>query len=270
MTIDPLATAIEDAVPLIVLSPHLDDAVLSCGAFMTYARRHTAVTVATFFTEGAPPPYTLSARQHLVQIGAADAEELYQRRRDEDKEALERLGIKAIHVGLTDALYRRKPRHGSRAPWLHRCLPELDHVYPTYRFHIMKTDVPAKDTATLDVIVDQINALDAQAPGGCLMLAPLGVGRHVDHVLVRHAAALSSARVVYYSDFPYNVSAGPDRGLIERWGLVEKRWSQGISAKADIIRAYRSQVDALFPTGRIPHIPELFYQPIAVLSGGHG
>ena len=71
MPVNMLTEAIEQGVPLVVLSPHLDDAVLSCGALLIYACRRTPVTVATLFTEAGSPPYTLSARRYLGQVGRA-------------------------------------------------------------------------------------------------------------------------------------------------------------------------------------------------------
>ena len=54
MSVNVLTEPIERGVPLIVLAPHLDDAALSCGAFMIHAATRTSVTVVTLFTEGRP------------------------------------------------------------------------------------------------------------------------------------------------------------------------------------------------------------------------
>ena len=70
MPVSMLTEAIEQGVPLVVLSPHLDDAVLSCGALLIYACSRTPVTVVTLFTAANSPPYTLSARRYLDQVGA--------------------------------------------------------------------------------------------------------------------------------------------------------------------------------------------------------
>ncbi len=67
---------------IVVVSPHLDDAVLSCGGLLALARRRgEPSTVVTVFTKG---------RDH-------------DRRRDEDRDALAVLGARAVHVGLLDA-----------------------------------------------------------------------------------------------------------------------------------------------------------------------
>ena len=67
---------------LLVVSPHLDDAVLSCaGAIYAHARRGRRVVVATVFSEG------------------RDAA----RRQDEDRAAVASLGAEPLHLGLLDA-----------------------------------------------------------------------------------------------------------------------------------------------------------------------
>ena len=256
MTVNVLTEAIEQGVPLIVLAPHLDDAALSCGALMIHAARRTSVTVATFFTEAGQRPYTLSARRYLHQVGAPNAQALFQERQTEDRAALESIGITCVHVGLTDALFRRRP-HPERRSLSARLLPELAHIYPIYRVHITSGHIATADVGTLRDVCDTIQLLAGSGPR--LVLAPMGVGSHVDHVLVRSAAERSGARLVYYSDFPYNQRAPVPDGFIRRKGLVETQWSELTQAKADLIRAYGTQVHALFQGGEIPLVPEVFF-----------
>jgi LmbE family N-acetylglucosaminyl deacetylase len=242
---------------LIVLSPHLDDAVLSCGALMHHARKDIPVTVVTFFTEGGAPPYTLSAQSYLRQTRADDAASLYRARRAEDQAALEGAAMNYLHAGLTEALFRRRTRPLlGRLPLAERLIPELSHVYPTYRLHVIRGHISPHDAGTLRCIADAINHLSPSS--STLFLAPLAVGGHVDHVLVRTAAELSRARVAYYSDFPYNMRYRADASFVQRNALVQTAWSQDLAAKLALIRSYRTQVDALFPGGRIPVVPEVY------------
>jgi LmbE family N-acetylglucosaminyl deacetylase len=258
---DPLTSAIVQGMPLLVLSPHLDDAALSCGAMLIHACGRAPVTVATLFTEAPPPPYTLSARRYLRQVGAPDAQTLYGQRRNEDRAALEPLGITCLHLGLTEAQFRLRPRRRAHPRWA-RLLPELAHLYPVYRLQIVSGRVAPDDAVTMRLVREHVIRL----AGRGLVLAPLGVGGHVDHVLVRTAAAYSGAPVVYYSDFPYNLRHRADPGFLQRHGLVEMSWSGHLRAKAALIGDYRTQAHALFPGGQIPLVPESFFFP--AITGG--
>ena len=258
MPVSLLTEAIEQGVPLVVLSPHLDDAVLSCGALLSYASSRTTVTVATLFTEASSPPHTLSARRYLGQIGLADAEALYRHRRAEDRTALAPMGVTCVHAGLIEALFRRLPHLGWRSMWS-RLLPELAHIYPVYRVHITSGRIAPADAGTLRDASDIVDRMTPPRPA--FVLAPLGVGGHVDHVLTRMAAERGKAQIIYYSDFPYNQRHPPDDAFIRRNGLVEVQWSRQIEAKADLIQAYRTQARALFPSGVIPVVPEIFFLP---------
>lgn len=260
MRAEPLIEAIDSVSHLVVLSPHLDDAVLSCGALMNYARKDMTVTVATFFTEGGAPPYTISARCYLRQTRCSDANKLYLARRSEDRAVLEGVAISYLHVGLTEALFRRRTRPRlSRLPWAGRLIPELSHIYPTYRLHIIRSGMSPHDASTLRLIYDVIDKLSLQS--ATLFLAPLAVGGHVDHILVRTGAELSQKRVAYYSDFPYNMRYHADSSFVQKNALVQATWSRDISAKLALIRAYRTQVNALFPGGKIPSVPEIYLLP---------
>ncbi|WP_329275652.1 PIG-L deacetylase family protein [Streptomyces sp. NBC_00691] len=264
MADDPLTsfvrTLVGSDVPILVLSPHLDDAVLSCGGLLGWAGRRAPVTIASLFTEAAPPPYTLSGRQYLKQIGADDAEELFAERRAEDRRVLERLDVRCRHVGLVDGLFRRLPRPGPAARRLAPRLPEVAHVYPTYRLHLSRGRVSPHDAETLRLVGAVIDELLPGRTGG-LVLAPLGVGGHADHVLVRTAAERAGRRVVYYSDFPYDQHASPDARFTARHRLVARSWQRGLDRKAELIRGYATQVDALFPGGVVPRVPEVYLLP---------
>jgi LmbE family N-acetylglucosaminyl deacetylase len=258
MPVNVLTEAIERCMHLIVLSPHLDDAALSCGGLIAHAASRTRVTVATLFTEAGCAPYTLSARRYLHQVGADSAEALYQQRRAEDRAALEPRSITCVHAGLTEALFRRRLVKAPLRPWA-QLLPELAHIYPVYRLHLTSGRIAPADAGTLRAADEFIQRLAGS--GRHLLVAPLGVGGHVDHVLARSAAERHAGRVIYYSDFPYNQRAHLPEDFIERNGLVETQCFEFSTAREELIRAYRTQVQAMFPGGSIPVVPEVFYVP---------
>ena len=260
MNAGPLGEAMDGVSRLVVLSPHLDDAVLSCGALLNYARKHTPVTVATFFTEAGTPPYTLSARAYLHQVGAQDADSIYLARRAEDQAVLESIAISYLHAGFKEALFRHRRRPLLHwLPWAGQLVPELANIYPTYRLHVIRGRMSRHDDGTLRRLTDVIRHLSLQS--STLFLAPLAIGGHVDHILVRTAAELSATRVAYYSDFPYNIRSQADTHFIERNALVPVTWTGDLAAKLTLIRGYRSQVNSLFPGGQIPLVPEVYLVP---------
>ena len=257
---EPLIEAIDGVSRLVVLSPHLDDAVLSCGALMNHARKETPITVVTFFTEGGAPPYTYSARSYLRHTRDRHANSLFLARRAEDQAVLEGTGISYVHAGLTEILFRRRTRPLlNRLPWASRLIPELSYLYPTYNLHVVRGGISVDDVSTIRRILDTIDHLPPTS--STLFLAPLGVGGHKDHIIVRTAAELSGQRVAYYSDFPYNIRYSVDPSFVQRNSLVQVTWSYGLAAKLPLIRTYRTQVNALFPGGKIPVVPEVYLLP---------
>ena len=253
-----LAEARSTGASCLFLSPHLDDAVLSCGALMRSLSATCALTVVTPFTAAGEPPHTYAARSFLRQCAAPDAAALFAARRAEDRRVLSELGAAHEHLGHPDALFRRRAAGSPLAGYAGRLLPELVYRYPTYRFDIAKGRIARGDRAMIDTLTAAV-ADRVRRTGARWVFCPLGIGRHVDHLIVRAVGERLADRVVYYADFPYVRSAGPDREFLARHRLTPWSWTEGVTAKAELIRGYRTQVDALFPGGRIPADPETYY-----------
>ena len=250
-----LRAAVDAGAPLLFLSAHLDDGVLSCGSLMTLLAGRCPITVATLFTEGDDPPYTFAARNFVRQCGAAGIPSLFADRQAEDRAVLDRLGARSLHLGGVDALFRKRTRLAGTP--LAR-LPELVHRYPTYRFDIAQGRVSRGDR---DVVEPLAQALAGPAAEAAVIFCPVGVGKHVDHLLTRRIGERWPEKIVYFSDFPYDFrGGGPDPAFSARRDLT--RWTVDPEpAKLDLVRGYATQVDALFDGGVIPERPELYYEP---------
>ncbi|SAK60060.1 LmbE family protein [Caballeronia glebae] len=83
----------------LVVSPHLDDAVFSCGAMLATS---PGASVCTIFA-GAPDTALVTGWD--TQCGFADAHEAMRERRAEDTAALHILGARAVHLGFLDSQY---------------------------------------------------------------------------------------------------------------------------------------------------------------------
>jgi len=242
---------------ILVLSPHLDDAVLSCGSFLAAASVGRPVTVITLFTACSTGRVTLSARSYLRQCNARRAGDLYEQRRVEDRIALRGIGVTAVHYDLPDALFRRHRR--SRVPArVAALLPELDCVYPTFRFHVARGRIASADLPLLDELQRRVLLMSSPQD---LVLAPLGLGSHVDHVLTHELGRrlVPGRRVGWYADQPYLLrGAGPARAPV---GHSRINCPGEASVKAELVAGYRTQVAALFDGGPVPELEEHIYLP---------
>jgi LmbE family N-acetylglucosaminyl deacetylase len=171
---------------LVVLSPHLDDAVLSVGALIAReAAGGRVVEVWTAFTSG-PDPQTLSPRLRRF----AD----YGTRLAEDSAALDLLGAGCRRLGLSERLWRSPAPGGPLAGLLGS---DLRAAFRT---------PPGRDGfQELGTLTDLVEG--ALADDRLELLAPLGIGNHADHVEVMLAVALAAVRakaldrVGFYEDF---------------------------------------------------------------------
>jgi LmbE family N-acetylglucosaminyl deacetylase len=211
----------------IFLSPHLDDAALSCGGIIyQLAQAGHRVQVITLFA-GDPPPAPLAPfAQSLHDRWQADPAA----RRMEDVAALRVLGAEPIHWPYPDAVYRRDAKAGKA-------------LYDSEES--IFDEVQAADAEMIRSIAQRLSSLDPAAH----ILTPLSAGHHVDHQIVRAAAETSRASLIFYEDYPYAETPAKLEAALDgsRWTPERVALSDAaIRAKAAAILAYRSQMSTFF------------------------
>lgn len=113
---------------VVIVSPHLDDAVLGCGNFMA---AHPGVCVVTVFA-GNPPEYpTNPMRKWDVQSGFAPGDDVMDARRREDEAALEQLDATPIHLEFIEHSYLPGDRPVSPDVLVDALAPALATLAPT-------------------------------------------------------------------------------------------------------------------------------------------
>jgi LmbE family N-acetylglucosaminyl deacetylase len=123
---------------LLVISPHLDDAVLSCGTLLA---AHPGAFVCTVFTA---PPEKNMVTDWDRQSGFADAFEAIRARKAEDMRALAILGASAIHLPFCDAQYQSPPVPEALIAAIEQTLRDVEPssvMIPLGLFHSDHTDV---------------------------------------------------------------------------------------------------------------------------------
>ncbi|MBF6327467.1 PIG-L deacetylase family protein [Nocardia transvalensis] len=161
---------------VVVVAPHFDDAVLALGASIAaLVAGGKPVQVLTVFSGARDDERHGERRQAFAD---------YVVRRAEDDRAMRVLGTEARRLGLFERIFREPPPRG-----------------PSSMFR-----TPA-DIARSDEVYAIRTTLTNLVDDDAMVLAPLGIGHHVDHVMVA-AAALQTAlqrpgtdRLLFYEDF---------------------------------------------------------------------
>jgi len=217
----------------IFISPHLDDAILSCGGSVHQVTRAGKPVLIVTVMAGNPPGGDLSPfAQSLHKRWQLAAEDVALRRM-EDIEACVNLGADWRHWEIPDCIYRcskvnAEPLYGSEEA----LFGEID---PSER-----------------ELVDHLSALMRSLPDTDSLFIPLAVGHHVDHQLTRLAAEswLDPSKFTYYEEYPYSKS---DSHLTAALGNA-RQWSSeivhletaDIEARIRAIACYQSQISTFF------------------------
>ena len=216
----------------IYLSPHLDDAVLSCGGrIWQQTRAGESVAVVTVFGGVPPTDRSLSAYARELHARWRQPAEAVGERRREDREALALLGAEAVHWRYRDCIYRTTPG-GEYAYTSEAAL--WGSIHPS----------------EIDLIQELLDRIGALSPmGESALYAPLAVGGHVDHRIVRKAAERWGQALTCYEDFPYAAEPGMTEAALsgERWTAeLVCLSSEALEAKIAAIARYGSQISTFW------------------------
>jgi LmbE family N-acetylglucosaminyl deacetylase len=224
----------------IFLSPHLDDAVFSCGGLIARASSlGCPVEVHTFYTKqvnaNALPP-------EQQKIAAKYA--MYEKRKKEDSAALFSLGAKPIWTNYTERFFS--------PPWLDKIL------------HIFKTPMDASldKFANVPSIKQYLIEL-CDTCSEAYLFAPLGIGNHYDHVELFLASLITAQekkawdRFFFYEDAYSLGTRMRMRHFVS--GSVCWRWWQAPAVRS-IKWFLKSNLMALQASGRtaVEYLPEHF------------
>ena len=168
-----------------IISPHLDDGVLSCGELIRKnIINNIQTTLITIFT-GTPLPNELSYAAKQYHSNCFLSDDAMEYRKQEDIKACDYLGCGYLHLNYYECLYRKDENGKS-------IYPDLSDIYHYEKADDRYCEMLERD---LSVILNQYDKI----------YAPIGIGKHADHLLVRQAInrILIERQVFFYEEVPY-------------------------------------------------------------------
>ncbi len=238
------------------LSPHLDDAALSCGGrLFQLANNNEKVTIINIMAGDPPTPLPntpiVNDLHQRWQIG----ENPVAIRRQEDEKAVKILGVSVEHRKHPDCVYRT---HNNQALY-----PDEDALFGAIHpdDHVPKQLLI--EAAMLNFVYVNIESI----------YVPLGVGHHVDHQIVRNwgialAKRLPDVEIIFYEEYPYTRDFDAIQVALDNLPTelnLEAQLIQfdkaEITAKIQAIDCYRSQLSTFWNNRKamIQDVKQAFY-----------
>lgn len=215
---------------VLILSPHYDDAVYSCGGTIyQLIKQGKSVSILTIM--GGIPTLPLSDTPILKDLQQRWdlGDNQVMERRKEDEAAAKILGARALYLDIPDCIYRQY---------------EGQALYPSEES--LWGEVQPNDPAHAVLAKQDLDDYS-------LIYAPLGAGRHVDHQLVRGWALRLQAQgreIRFYQDYPYMRKREALDEALGHFGAMQPYAvmlsEAAMQAKIAAMAAYASQISTFW------------------------
>jgi LmbE family N-acetylglucosaminyl deacetylase len=221
---------------VVVISPHMDDAILSCGGLLDFLLKKLECLTVTVCTAD-PENVSHENPPHGIALPSA--------RRNEEVAALNALGCSLVQLDLLDAIYRRNPTTGALLYPTMESIWSMPLVQDEFQFQALRSRL--------------LSLCGQTSERPTLILSPMGIGHHVDHILSTQVALSvvgSANEILLYEDFPYVVDQGAHVGVaddaqraMQRLGVTGVECFEqecDTSRKINWISYYASQINSIF------------------------
>ncbi len=234
---------------ILVIEPHMDDAVLSVGGRMWAMRNACEFTVATIASRSNFTSY------HFLDRDYFDVSTVSALRAAESALALRLLGGHHVMLGESEAPLRLRPGNWTLA-WhrRHRKLVDAFIGHPCTETEIERW------AASIERLIRETDAEE--------MWLPLGVGSHVDHALAREACLRALHRcpglerhvaLIFYQEVPYATQfPGHTEAIVDALSAagaalhaVRHDISESIDGKLRLVSLFASQFKPDYMTPRV-------------------
>lgn len=214
------------------LSPHYDDAIYSCGGMIYQLAQHDKDVVILTIMAGRPSltlPDTPVLKDNHERWQAGNDPIVI--RRAEDQTAVAILGAKTQYLDVLDCIYR---------------VAKAEALYPSE--DSLWGDIHPDDPASAALEAIDLTDID-------VIYAPMAIGKHVDHQIVRNwawnIAQNSEVTVKFYQDYPYMRQQSAIKSALNYFDMPLKSETITLSEtamqhKVQAMSAYVSQISSFW------------------------
>src|SRR3989344_4554149 len=215
---------------ILILSPHLDDAVLDCcDHILSWKKAGHSISIVTVFTKFTNRYISQTARKYMQRSGFNNTKDFEAARKVEDVRAMKLLDVEWKHLNYVDGWYR------------------IFKNAPIYNGEELFTGKISE--VEFDLLEEIRNSLRVYHEYDHVCI-PLGIGRHTDHVIVRNVAEsmFNHRKIDFYADFPYAYQyKNWSFSALYKLLFLKRSFKKFSPWKRIVLDCYASQIPILFP-----------------------
>lgn len=231
----------------IFFSPHIDDAIFSCGGLILKLLPKEKVLIVNVFCGTDQLKEKGYAQKYLRFCHCRNSKEYFSIRKTEEKALSLKFSFESLFLPFSEALFRSRKR-GLSQKYLYNTKKKLF------------DQVNQHDKALVRKIKESISEIMLKTKNKKVVLYfPLGLGKHVDHQIVNQIGKnfsdqnkkLKNTKIYFYQDFPYELWEDKKKVTLDHKKLFKREnkiflCQDELDQKKAMINSYPSQVAALF------------------------
>lgn len=222
---------------ILFISPHLDDVVYSCSQLIRYINNNRKILVVSVFTQ--------------YREGTNNVFTDGKKRFEEDKNAMESLGLNKIYLNYPELMIRENMKEYSLYNQI---------IEPLKTLFYCKNDNYLTYSINYDIqkIINDYNIISVYIPAA--------IGFHPDHILTYRACYnLKNTTLFMYEDFPYcinNIFRNMRLPFLKWYHNFkdEKKIKVNVEEKMEDLMKYESQYDVIFEDNDLSNILKDYYE----------
>ncbi len=235
---------------LVLFSPHLDDAILSCYIpIINSLEKKQKILLVSFFTSAQVENISSDSKNFINGSGEKNAFSLFSKRKKEDQKICKKLKIDYLHLNFIDAGFRLNKNKAL--------------LYPNNK-KIFSNKINLEDKELINQLKKEIIFIKNNfSTKDTTFYAPLGIGNHIDHLIINKIVKkIITKKLFFWEDVPYRNNP---LALIEKLTHLKIKKSYHLinknpQYKYKIVNLYKSQIDGLKKSGFSTY--DLYYEKI--------
>lgn len=216
---------------VIFLSPHMDDAIFSCGGLISkFKKQNKKMAIINIFSlVKEQTKITKDINYELKKAEINSTKKLFESRKKDEQKIAKTLKLDIFFLDYIDGLYRKDSNH--------------EFIYHSYE-KLFSGKINSNDKKLIAALTKELDLIFKNSKKSVMILGPIASGKHIDHLITKNLVTDLNQKykknVIFWDDIPYTNNIDQKNNLFKIKKIVSLNHHEAI-AKINLCKLYKNQ-----------------------------